>query len=100
MPWQRVCFVDDIKDGQIYGADLEGLRVMLTKDGQAIYANSRNCLHAGADLGNGDLVGTVVTCPLHFWKFDTVDGHCVQIPQAKIKNFPVKIENSEVYVDA
>ena len=46
------------------------------------------------------LDGTVVTCPLHFWKYELKDGQCVQVPSAKLKTYACKIENDEVFIDA
>ncbi len=37
------------------------------------------CVHMGADLGRGRMVGESIQCPFHNWEYG-LDGHCVHIP--------------------
>jgi phenylpropionate dioxygenase-like ring-hydroxylating dioxygenase large terminal subunit len=37
------------------------------------------CIHRGAALGDGELVGGEVACPYHGWRF-AADGRCTHIP--------------------
>ncbi len=59
---------------------------------------SDTCIHRGAALGNGKLVGDCVQCPYHGWQF-AGDGKCVRIPslgddkppaRAKVDSYPVQ----------
>ncbi len=40
------------------------------------------CVHMGADLAGGRVVGDCLQCPFHHWEFD-VAGRCRRIPAAK-----------------
>jgi nitrite reductase/ring-hydroxylating ferredoxin subunit len=42
--------------------------------GTRIYAMENRCPHADAPLSDGELEGTVVTCPLHGWRIDVTTG--------------------------
>lgn len=96
---QRVCKLDEIPENKPLSMDAGAEKAMLVKSGEAVLATSRVCLHRGGDLSQGELDGTVVTCPLHFWKYELNDGQCLQVPTAKLKTYPCHVENSEVSID-
>jgi len=49
-------------------------------------------------LGEGELEGTVVTCPWHGWRFDVTSGACMNNPSAKVEAYQVKVEGNDVMV--
>jgi nitrite reductase/ring-hydroxylating ferredoxin subunit len=100
MALQRVCSLDELPPGKLLKADLSGQALMLFNHGGELHAMSRVCLHRGGDLSSGELEGGIVTCPLHFWKFDLKDGVCVQVPSARLKTYPVSVQDNGVFVDA
>ena len=57
------------------------------------------CKHKGGSLGEGELNGDTITCPLHGWQYNITNGECLMNPQVKIKNFPVKVENGEISLE-
>lgn len=99
MPFERVCSLDEIPEGKPLKVSPAGQLLMVSKVEGAVHACSRVCLHRGADLSGGELQGSIVTCPLHFWQFDVKSGACVQVPQMALKTQAVKIENQEVHVE-
>ncbi len=56
------------------------------------------CPHRGGPLAEGELEGTVVTCPWHGWRFDVTTGASPVNPAAKIETYPVRIEGDDVQV--
>ncbi|MBB5155620.1 Rieske 2Fe-2S domain-containing protein [Saccharopolyspora phatthalungensis] len=40
---------------------------------------ARQCPHMGASLSDGDVIGGLLRCPFHHWKFDGT-GACAEIP--------------------
>ncbi len=57
------------------------------------------CPHAGARLSQGELAGTVITCPRHGSQFDVRSGERVRGPaDLAIKTFPVQIEGGQVFL--
>ncbi len=63
------------------------------------YAIDNSCPHRGGYLGEGDLNGTVVTCPLHAWRYDVVSGLSPDIPDEKVKTYPCKVEGEDILVE-
>jgi phenylpropionate dioxygenase-like ring-hydroxylating dioxygenase large terminal subunit len=73
------------------------LVVYRTSDGK-IQAMNNACVHRGAALANGSILGNCIVCPYHGWQFEP-DGACVKIPsmttgtipkQARMTTYPVQ----------
>lgn len=64
-----------------------------------LYALDGICPHQGGPLGEGELTGTIVTCPWHGWQFDVRTGqHCTgsRVVQPR---FDVRVEGEWILVD-
>lgn len=61
-------------------ADAAGISVLLTKQGDQIYALDNTCVHAGCSLSDGGLEGTSIICPCHGSRFDLRDGSVINGP--------------------
>jgi nitrite reductase/ring-hydroxylating ferredoxin subunit len=48
--------------------------VLLARDGERIVAYRNRCLHQESPLDGGLVRDGVLTCPLHFWRYDLADG--------------------------
>ena len=57
------------------------------------------CLHRGGPLGEGNLSGSVVTCPWHGWKFDVRTGSFTVIPTLKVTTYKVREQEGSVMVE-
>jgi nitrite reductase (NADH) small subunit len=64
-----------------------------------IAALDNECLHQGGSLGQGTIEDGKVVCPWHGWKWDPTTGIAVDHRDQKLRTYPVKLENGEVYVD-
>lgn len=64
-----------------------------------LHAVEDRCPHAGAVLSEGELEGTVLTCPRHGSQFDVRDGERVRGPaDAGLRTFPLLEEGGQVYL--
>lgn len=57
------------------------------------------CPHASGNLSAGDMVGRIVSCPWHGWRFDLDTGACVDSAQARVRRYPAEERDGAVYVD-
>src|SRR5215831_18572997 len=77
--WYLFCHTKDLRRGPlaktILGRDLVAFR---TAAGKFAVLNAR-CSHLGANLGCGKVVGEMIQCPFHQWRFGC-DGQCEHIP--------------------
>ena len=53
--------------------------VLYRTDSQQVVALDGYCPHMGAALGQGNVIGNTIRCPLHHWQFDQT-GQCTKIP--------------------
>jgi nitrite reductase/ring-hydroxylating ferredoxin subunit/uncharacterized membrane protein len=72
--------LDDLKDGEMVKADVEGRPIVILKDEDGIHAFDGICPHYGGPLWEGELEGHVVTCPWHGSQFDVRTGKLVHGP--------------------
>ncbi len=68
--------------------------LIINVDGK-YYAIGARCTHAGGDLSQGSLEGSVVTCPRHKAKFDVTTGKVISGP--RIPLFKSKISDEPSY---
>src|SRR5215510_1296140 len=91
--------VSEIPPGSIREVQVAGTPVALANVGGKFYAIHNTCLHRGGPLGQGQLEGTVVTCPWHGWQFDVTTGRAVMNPAAGVGCFRTEVQDGDVYVD-
>ena len=77
---------------------VNGTQVALFNANGSFYAISNACPHRGGPLGEGDLEGTVVTCPWHGFTFDVTNGRNADGRPFSVPTFPVRVENGVVEI--
>jgi nitrite reductase/ring-hydroxylating ferredoxin subunit len=75
-----------------------GKEIALFNCDGAFFALDNTCPHQGGPLGEGELAGTVVTCPWHEWHFDTRTGVNTDDATCKVASYPVRVEGNDVLV--
>jgi naphthalene 1,2-dioxygenase ferredoxin component len=98
--WTEVAVEYDISEDQMtLGVDLPDREIALYRVSGEVFATDAVCSHGNARLCDGFLDGHEIECPLHQGKFDVRDGRATCAPASEnIKTYPVKIENSRVFV--
>ena len=64
------------------------------------YAISDTCTHEGGPLSEGELEGSVVTCPWHGWQFDVETGKCQNLIGEDVESFKVEKRADGYYLIA
>ena len=91
--------VSEIPPGSIKELQVAGKPVALANIGGTFYAINNTCLHRGGPLGQGQLEGSVVTCPWHGWQFDVTTGKAVMDPTAGVGCFRTEVQGDEVFLE-
>ena len=86
----------DIPDGAGRVIEINGRLIALFHSGGQFYAIDNACLHQSGSLGEGEVYGTRVVCPLHGWEYDFATGSNVDDPSMKLTCFEVKVEGDEI----
>jgi len=94
----RVTGTTDVKSGSGIVAEVGGKAIAIFNIDGTFYAIDNTCVHRGGPLGEGDVEGSIVTCPWHGWQYDVTTGICVANPAAKVERYEVKIEGDEIKV--
>jgi len=95
----KVASVGEVEAGQGRVVEAEGQTLALFNVDGVFYAMDNACAHRGGPLGEGDLDGTIVTCPWHAWRWDVKSGANVNNPALRVACFPVVVENGAVFVE-
>src|SRR5262245_33548523 len=91
--------VSEVPVGSIKEVLVGGKPVALANVGGTFYAIDNTCLHRGGPLGQGQLAGSVVTCPWHGWQFDVTTGKAVMNPNAGVGCLKTEVKGEDIYVD-
>ena len=94
----KVAEVGDVPPGTGKCIEAGGKQIALFNVAGAFHAIDNTCLHRGGPLGEGELEGTVVTCPWHGWQYDVTTGRNVMDPDIGLAQYEVEIENGVVKV--
>jgi nitrite reductase/ring-hydroxylating ferredoxin subunit len=93
-----VASVDDVPDTGGLAAVVEGRALALFRVDGRIVAFQGACAHRGGPLALGDVRGTLLTCPWHWWRYDLRTGRRVDDPGVCLERFPVEVEHGRVVV--
>lgn len=97
--FQAVADESAIGEGDLIGAEVDGVPVVIGRVKGHLYAIGGICSHAHARLEDGELDGEVVMCPLHNSGFDIRTGQAIRLPATDpVPRYDVKVEEGQVLV--
>lgn len=95
----KVARVDEIPAGTGKTVEAGDREIAIFNVGGEFHAIENDCKHRGGPLGDGELDGTTVTCPLHAWTYDVTSGECFDDPDCAVERFAVKVEGDDLLVE-
>jgi nitrite reductase/ring-hydroxylating ferredoxin subunit len=78
--------------------DLEGHTIAVFRAEGRVYAIDAKCPHAGNPLIEGELVGTMLVCAFHGWRFDLETGACL-LGEEPVRRYPAELRDGDVWID-
>ena len=66
--------------------------------GDDVVATNGKCPHAGGPLHQGEIEGTILTCPWHGWTYDLRTGACDEDPSLNLARYPVCLDGDDIMV--
>jgi nitrite reductase/ring-hydroxylating ferredoxin subunit len=97
--WRAVARVADVGPGDIVAVEVDGVQMIVGRDGEAYFAAQRRCLHRGGDLADGIVSRGHVVCPQHGWRFSTATGCAADAPEFCLVTFAVRVVGDQIEVD-
>lgn len=89
--------VTDLVERKLTRVEVEGMPVVLWKDGESVYALAATCSHAGGPLNEGTCEQGVITCPWHGSRFRLEDGCILSGPAVYAQPaFAVRVRQNQV----
>ncbi len=96
----KVAEANDVPPGTAKAVVAEGRRIALFNSGGGCFAIDDSCTHRGGPLSEGEVAGTVVTCPLHGATFDITTGNVVGPPASEaVISYPVHVDGNDIKVE-
>jgi nitrite reductase (NADH) small subunit len=77
---------------------IEGRKILLCRTSEGWFATDNACPHRGGPLVEGDLSGSTLVCPWHFWTFELATGRNDRDPDVCLATHEVRIADDRVYV--
>ena len=96
--WIRVGDASQWVKGRGRCIEREGLKIAVFWDGEAWTALDDTCPHMGASLADGRLFGGELQCSWHEWRYDRTTGQCPLRPWARVRVYPVRIDEGGVWI--
>jgi nitrite reductase/ring-hydroxylating ferredoxin subunit len=87
-----------VRAGQATKAKIGSLKIAVFACGEDIVATNGQCPHAGGPLHDGEVDGTILTCPWHGWTYDLKTGACEEDPDLTLEIYPVRIDGDNILV--
>lgn len=94
----RVAATADIPEGEGRTFEVGDQEVAVFNVGGRFFAIDNTCKHQGGPLGEGELAGTVVTCPWHEWTYDVTTGESPDDPDCAVPCFRIRVDGDDILV--
>jgi len=96
----KVAEKKDVPKGKAAAIELKGKKIALFFVNDQYYAIDDECSHAGGPLSEGQMEGTVVTCPWHCATFDITNGQALSAPAFEgVKCYNIQIEGENIKIE-
>ena len=91
----------EIEEGKLVHITAGGKELVVTKLEGNYYAIDDICTHAGAELHEGELNNSELTCPWHGAKWDIKTGSLISFPQKlkPLQSHKISIENNTLFIE-
>jgi nitrite reductase (NADH) small subunit len=95
--WERVGASSEF-DGKIKCVSVGKKKLAVMRLEGDLFAFDGLCPHVYGPMHRSEINGTILTCPLHGWRFDLRDGGREIHHYRSLAMYETKVEGEEVYV--
>jgi nitrite reductase [NAD(P)H] small subunit len=97
--WRAVARIGDIKPNDVIAVTVDGVDMVLGRDGDRYFATQRRCVHRGGDLAEGIVSRGHLICPQHAWRFSTATGCNAEASEFCLVTYAVRVVGDQIEVD-
>jgi nitrite reductase/ring-hydroxylating ferredoxin subunit len=100
MSWHPVAKVGALRPGELVAVEVQGVEIVLGRDGERYFATQRRCVHQGGDLADSIIARGHLVCANHGWRFSTATGRHDEASDVCLVTYAVRVtgENIEIEV--
>jgi nitrite reductase/ring-hydroxylating ferredoxin subunit len=100
MSKQKIGSTSDVQEGKGKQYMVNGQSIAVFHVNGKWFAIGDKCTHRGGPLHQGEVEGTVVTCPWHAGQFDITSGQNLSPPApSKSQTYKISAEGNELFLD-
>src|SRR5437899_1452059 len=99
MTWYPVAKLDAVRPGDVIAVEVEGIEMVIGRDGDRYIALQRRCVHRGGDLADGIVARGHVVCANHGWRFSTATGRHDEASDVCLVSYAVRVEGEDIEID-
>ncbi len=96
--WLDLGPLNDLPEGQPSLRKSGDQRFVCVRRGDRVDALDDRCPHQGYPLSQGRVVGGVLTCEWHNWKFELGSGACL-FGGEPVRRYPTRVEGGRIHLD-
>ena len=97
--WRAVARIGDVRPNDVIAVTVEGIEMVLGRDGDRYFAMQRRCVHRGGDLAEGIVSRGHLICPQHAWRFSTATGGHAEASDVCLVTYPVRVVGDQIEID-
>jgi methylamine---glutamate N-methyltransferase subunit C len=90
----------ELADRTAVGASVDGVDLVLVRDGEALSVFEGRCPHRGALLADGSVIGPDLVCGVHGCDFRLDSGISADNPTERLRRFAARVSDGDVVLDA
>jgi glutamate synthase domain-containing protein 2/nitrite reductase/ring-hydroxylating ferredoxin subunit len=95
----RIARWNDIPDRMPTGATVEGIDLVIIRRGDEHHVLYGRCLHRGARLADGEIIGDDLICGLHGWDYRIETGVSAYNNSEALEKFTSVVDGDGLFVD-
>ena len=96
----KVANASDLPLGKTMLVEAGGEAIALFNIDGSYYAIGNTCTHRGGPLCEGDVEGTVVTCPWHGATYDIITGSVLTPPaDQRVTSYKVQVDGHDIKIE-
>ena len=97
--WRAVARITELKPNDVIAVTVDGIEMVLGRDGDRYFAAQRRCVHQGGDLADGIVSRGYLICPQHAWRFATATGRHAEASEFCLVTYAVRVVGDAIEID-
>ena len=99
MPWHPAAKLGAVRAGDAIAVTVDGVELVLGRDGERYFATQRRCPHRQGDLADGIVARGHLICPQHGYRFSAETGRHDAASEYCLVMYEVRVSGDQIEID-